>query len=130
YQNAKVPRFNSKFWNPNSEAINCFSVSWAKENNLLVPPVHLVSRCLRHLLQCKAKGILVTPAWASAAFWPILFPQVGKRAAFIVEYLIMQNFGDIFVDGPLRNKLFCGDNIKYVLVAKLDGNRTGLVENS
>lgn len=109
YQNTKVPRFNSKFWNPNSEAINCFSVSWSKERNLLVPPVHLVPRCLRHLLQCKAEGILITPAWASAAFWPLLFPQTGKCAAFILDYKIIQNFGGIFVDGPMKIKLFCGD---------------------
>ena len=50
YQNAKVPRFDSKFWNPNSEAINCFSVSWSQKNNLLVPSINLVLRYLRHLL--------------------------------------------------------------------------------
>ena len=89
YQNAKLTRFNSKFWNPNSEAVNCFSVSWTGENNYLVPPVHLVARCLRHLLQCKAEGTLITPTWPSASFWPFLFPEVGKRAAFIVDFKLI-----------------------------------------
>ena len=40
---------------------------------------------------------------------------------------ILPNGGDIFVDGLLRNKLFCGNKVKLVLIAKLDGRKKGLV---
>lgn len=127
YHNAKLPRFNSRFWNPGSEAVNCFSISWAHEKNYLVPPINLVSRCLRHLLQCEAEGVLITPAWVSAAYWPFLFPEMGKRAAFIVDYRLIKNLGGIIVDGSLKRDSVLRDNVKFVLLAKLDGSRKGLI---
>ena len=36
--NTKCERFNSKFWNANTEAVKSFSVSWTGVNNWLVPP--------------------------------------------------------------------------------------------
>ena len=123
-----MTRFNSKFWNPNSEAVNCFSVSWTGENNYLVPSVHLVASCLRHSLQCKAEGTLITPTWPSASFWPFLFPEVGKRAAFIVDFKLIPNLGGIFAEGPLKRKLFSRDEVKSVLMVKLDGSRKGVVD--
>ena len=74
FKNEEVNRFNSRYWNPGTEAVNAFSQDWSHDINLLVPPTNLVARCLKQVLQCKARGILVSPAWQSASFWPILFP--------------------------------------------------------
>ena len=38
HKNAKLHRFNSKYWNPGAEAIDAFTQNWGNsENNLLVP---------------------------------------------------------------------------------------------
>ena len=66
--NAHLPRFNSRFRVPGREAVDAFSVSWAAENNWLVPPVHCIIRVIQHLLVCSAFGTLVVPYWPSNAF--------------------------------------------------------------
>ena len=38
HENTQLPRFNSRFWCPGTEAVDAFSVSWAGENNWLVSP--------------------------------------------------------------------------------------------
>ena len=122
FNNAKVNRFNSRYWNPGTEAVNAFSQDWSHDINLLVPPTNLVARCLKHVLQCKARGILVTPAWQSASFWPILFQGKGVPSAMILDYKVMVNTGDIFVDGPPKN-LFCMNKVKHVLIVNLDASK-------
>lgn len=46
YNNCKLGRYYSNFWNPGSEAIDCFTQNWENENNWLVPPVNLVVRAI------------------------------------------------------------------------------------
>lgn len=72
--NCKLGRYNSKFWNPGSKAIDYFTQkNWENENNWLVPPVNLVVRAIRHLIACIAFGVLVVPNWPSAVFLAIYF---------------------------------------------------------
>ncbi|VDI76706.1 Hypothetical predicted protein [Mytilus galloprovincialis] len=74
-ENRKVMRFNSLFWQPDSEAVDAFSQVWTNENNWLVPPINLVIRSIKHIIACKARGTLVVPKWTSAAFWPLIFDK-------------------------------------------------------
>ena len=46
YLNAKLPRFNSRFWNPGAEGIHSFVIDWAGENNFVCPLVPLIPRVL------------------------------------------------------------------------------------
>ena len=50
HENTQLPRFNSRFWCPGTEAVDAFSVSWAGENNWLVPPIFLIPRVLNHMV--------------------------------------------------------------------------------
>ena len=61
YLNTKLPRFNSRYWNPGSESINAFICDWEHENNYLCPPIPLIPRVLRHAENCLAQGTLVLP---------------------------------------------------------------------
>ena len=61
---------------------SCFLVSWTGENNYLVPSVHLVVRCLRPLLQCKAEGTLITPTRHSVSLWPFFISRGWKTRSF------------------------------------------------
>lgn len=38
--NTRLPRFNSRFLQPKSEAVDAFFQNWSSENNWLVPPPH------------------------------------------------------------------------------------------
>ena len=66
--NAHIPRFNSRFWVPGSEAVDTFTCDWSMENNWWCPPVYLIPRVLRYAKNTKAKGTLITPQWPSAPF--------------------------------------------------------------
>ena len=79
--NRKLPRFFSRFWNPDSEGVDAFCVDWAGENNWLVPPVSLVPRVIRHLFVCRSMCTLIVPKWVSAPFWPMLF---GPHSPFFL----------------------------------------------
>ena len=89
--NAKIRLFNSKFHCPDTQGVDAFRYSWANENNYLVPPVYLIPKVLKHLEFFKSKGVLVTPYWTSAAFFPLIcnrdnhFPTFVKEAVYIED---------------------------------------------
>ena len=101
WHNAQVSRFNSRFWDRGTEAIDAFTVNWAKENNWWCPPVHLVSRLLRHARACNSFGTLIVPEWESAPFWPLLCPDGQSFAAFVqsTSAVILPNHGELIVPG-------------------------------
>lgn len=59
--NAKLPRFNSRFVQPGTEAVDAFTQDWSTENTWLVPPIPLIGRVLKHMSDCKAVGTPVVP---------------------------------------------------------------------
>ena len=61
--NTKLPRFNSKFFCPNTEGVDAFSLAWSDENNYLVPPVSSIPTVLQHMETQKCKGTMVAPYW-------------------------------------------------------------------
>ena len=63
YFNTQLPRFNSRFWNPNSEGVDVLTCDWQGENNWLCPPVYLVPRVLQHAQITKACGTLLVHCW-------------------------------------------------------------------
>ena len=44
--NAKLPRFNSRFLQSGTEAIDAFSQDWSCDNNWIVPPTTVVGKVL------------------------------------------------------------------------------------
>ena len=72
-RNTKLKKFNSKFCCPDTAAVDAFSQDWSKDNNYLVPPIHLIAKVIDHLIITNYVGTLVVPWWPSAPFWPLLF---------------------------------------------------------
>ena len=68
FYNAQMPRFNSKFWDAEFEAVDSFTQDWSSDNNWLCPPVSLIVRAVRHLIACKGLGSLIIPEWPSSFF--------------------------------------------------------------
>jgi len=118
--NAVLPRYNSLFYTPSTEAVDAFSVDWRFENNWLVPPVYFIPKALNHLRCCSAKGIVVAPDWPSSPFFPMLFGNSACFKPFIVETLVFK-CDDIYKQGMNKMSIF---GSKYftskVLVIRLD----------
>ena len=47
--NKQLDRFNSRCWNPGSDAVDAFTVDWSGENNWWCPPIALISRVITAL---------------------------------------------------------------------------------
>lgn len=112
HANTQLERFNSRCWNPGSEAVDAFTVNWAGEMNWLCPPIGLIPRVIRHAQACQAKGTLIAPCWPSAAFWPILCPAMGEFASFVrstqklplSDYLFLPSLsGAVLFNGKVPN---------------------------
>ena len=107
--NAKVERFYSKFHCPGTSGVNAFLYSWAKEENFIVPPVYLVPQVLQHMKWYNTRGVLVTPFWKSAAFYPMIVTNDGNFRPFVREVLYVDGHvctsqgknKDVFIGSPL-----------------------------
>ena len=104
--NAKLPRFNSRFLQPGTEAVDAFSQDWSSDNNWLVPPTALIGRVLNHMRDCKAVGTLIVPIWKSAQFWPLLCSDGVHLNSIVKDCLLLPNRPDLFVKGRAKNTLF------------------------
>ena len=60
-----LARFNSRLYQPGTEAVEAFTSDWKHENNWLLPPVSLIVRVINHLKLCKAEGSIVFLVWKS-----------------------------------------------------------------
>ena len=83
--NVKLPRFNSRFFQPGSEAVDAFSQDWGYDNNWLCPPVCLIARVLKHMEVCLAKGTLVLPLWKSSFFWNVCTRNGVRWDSFVID---------------------------------------------
>lgn len=117
--NALLPRFHSRFWSPGAEAVDTFTTNWGNEVNWWVPPLHLVSRTIRHAAHCKAKGTLVIPRWKSAPFWPILCPDGRHLATFVQQWWPINYYPSLFLEGRGGNNLGNSLNSDSVVLALL-----------
>ena len=97
--NAHLPRFNSSFRVPGTEAVDAFSISWNGENKWLVPPVHCITRVVQHLLVCGAVGTLVVPYWPSYVFWPFSFANAIQVQPYVLDYNHFPDSSGIFALG-------------------------------
>lgn len=107
--NAQVERFNCRFWNPGTEAVDAFTVNWAGENNWWCPPVSLVPRVLSHARNCQCSGTLIVPVWRSAVFWPMLCPNGTDLSKIDQEMVVLSPAVDLILPGQAGAQLFKGD---------------------
>ena len=59
--NPKCVAFNSKFNSPNTSGVDSFNYNWERYVNWLVPPVNLVTKCIKHIEKCPAVGMFIVP---------------------------------------------------------------------
>ena len=115
--NAKLPRFNSRFFQPGCEAVDAFAQNWGYDNNWLCPPVCLIVRVIKHMELCGAQGTLVLPLWKSAFFWNVCARDGVHWNSFVVDWVYLPKFQGLFVPGKVRNSLFGSRPIDFDVVA-------------
>jgi hypothetical protein len=121
--NAKIEKFNSKFWCPGSSHVDAFSTNWAGDNNWLVPPISLVSKTIKHLKVCKARGTLIVPDWPSASFWPILFAENNHWRGIVARVIKITDPSNVFVYGRNHQTIFGSNHMKsHVLCVRVDAS--------
>ena len=114
--NAKLPRFNSRFWNPGAEGIDAFVMDCAGESNYVCPLVCFILRVLLYMLNCKASGSLVVPLCHSVPFWPMTFPHGSRFANFIVDWMELPTFREAFIRGSC-DIVFGNENLNFRMIA-------------
>ena len=84
--NARLPRFNSRFFSEYAEWVDSLTTSWRHENNYVFPPPLLIPLALQRAIDDQAPSTFIVPHWTgfivphwTGAFWMhILFPR-GQR---------------------------------------------------
>lgn len=69
--NHKCARYVSWKKDPNSIAVDAFSIDWSKHFFYAFPPFSLISKCLQKIKSDRAKGILVVPVWRTQPWFPL-----------------------------------------------------------
>ena len=80
---AKLPKFYSRFWCPNSVGVYAFTQDWSKFLGLYVPPIILIPGVLKKMTYCKATGASIVSKWKSAILGPMIFENSDVFQAFI-----------------------------------------------
>jgi len=117
YYNTKITRFNSRFCNPNSEAVDAFSQNWKSENNWLIPPISLITKTIKHLEFFKCSVSLIIPLWKSAPFWPLLISNRYQFKPFIKENLVFSKPNGFLKLGLYKKSLLGSKKFKSKIIA-------------
>ena len=128
HHNTQLPRFNSRFWNPGTEAVDAFTCDWGSETNWICPPPYLIPRVIRHAQKTKAKGTLIVPLWRSAPFWSMLFPCKDIPAKFVMETIVLMRSEQLVLPGKSGCNLFKGLSNSDLLAILV--NFTGQIANA
>ena len=102
-RNKKLKAFNSRYYCPGTAHVNTFTADWSDENNWLCPPVSLIGSTLKHLRLCKGRGTLLIPVWASAYFWPLIYPDGSHPAPFIKDVLVVDPYYESYGEDSAFN---------------------------
>ena len=117
HYNAKLPKFNTRFYQPGTSGVNAFAQDWSNDNNWLCPPVCLTCKVLSHLKVCNAAGTLVVPLWRSAYFWPRLCFDGLHWSGFVHDWVILPDLPNLFVRGKAKNSIFGRGSLPFPSVA-------------
>ena len=110
--NAKLPRFNARFFQPGSEAVDAFCQDWRFSINWLCPPVCFIARVIKHLEVCQAIGTPIVPLWKSSFFW-----NGVQWSSFVIDWVHLPKFQGLFIKGKARNSLFGSRPLNFDVVA-------------
>ena len=115
--NAELSRFNSRFYQPGTEAVDAFLQHWGFENKWLLPLVSQIARVVDHLRLCNAEGTLVIPMWKSSCFRVSLCNDERHGNSFVHDWVVLSKFKQLFVRGKAENGMFGARELSLAVVA-------------
>ena len=116
--NTKCARFNSRFWNPNCEGVDTYSINWAAENNWVVPPPNQIIKAWKHFHISRARGVLIVPLWRGSTFWPSICPDGTHLAKCVTAWAGIPEWNHpAKVPGRFHNTIFNGNFLPFRLIA-------------
>ena len=116
--NPKCVRFNSCFWNPNCEGVDTYTISWAGENNWVVPPANQVIKAWKHFQNCRARGVLIVLLRRGSTFWPSICPDGTHLAKCVTAWAGISEWNHpATVPRRSRNTIFNGDILPFRSIA-------------
>ena len=123
HYNRHLPRFNSRFWNPDTEAVDTFTCNWSWENNWLCPPIYLIP--IKSAQTCSkfksSIATLVVPEWLSSPYWPMLCPDGLHLWGFVHMWTHIPPSADTMLPGRRGANIFkAGQPNTAVLALRLD----------
>jgi len=66
---AQLPRYNSRYRDPTTEAVGGMSQSWVDDNNWANPPFSLIPLVLRLIVAQRATATVLVPVWRAQPWW-------------------------------------------------------------
>lgn len=69
--NKKCERFASWLRDPESYAVDAFTVNWSTFYFYAFPPFSIILQCLLKIIEDKAEGIFIIPHWTSQPWYPV-----------------------------------------------------------
>ena len=113
YYTHKLPKFFSRFWNPNTTGVDFLIQPLRGENCWVVPPVSIVPRVLHYMKCQKAVGTIVVQFWPSAHYWPLV---TNKYLKYVSPYS-MHIGNQSLVHGRNLNSLLGSQHFKGYVIA-------------
>ena len=110
--NRQVRKYNSRFFEKETNGVDTFTQSWKGFLNWAVPPIFLVDRTIKFIICEKADTILVVPVWTSAVYWPILLDCISQglvKEKFIINeaFTHISDYDSIFIRDKKIAALVC-----------------------
>ena len=109
FHNCQLTRFNSRCWNPGSEAVDTLTVNWAGEVNWWCPPIPLTPRVIRYAQVCAAKEILIVPCWPLATFWYLICKADREFGSNVLTFRQLPLARNLCLSGLSGNVIFNGE---------------------
>ena len=117
FKTRQIPRFNSRWLNPCTEAVDAFTVNWVGENNWIFPPPFLIPKVLARMQHNHEDGTLIVPLWTSSPWWPLLTTDGHHPRHWITDWLDIPLAADTFVPAVEHVCLFGADVPSYRVLA-------------
>lgn len=106
--NNKCPSYVSWHKDPDSIAVNAFTISWSQFYFYAFPPFTMILKSLRKIITDKAKGIMVVPYWPAQPWYPLYLSLLVSKP------LIFKASDNLLISRTSSNQNF---HTKITLVA-------------
>ena len=94
---AQLPRYNSRFWDPHTEAVDALAQdNWDTCQNFVNPPFRLLTKVVQKIISSKANATVIAPWWPAQPWFkmlqkmavcaPIKLPKASKLCISVTHY--------------------------------------------